>query len=249
VSSRFARDGLLHFPAALPPQCSQFLQAQMARLLASVPAPRPWHYAELHNPWSRAAAYIDSWGFLDLCQSPSLLEAVTTLLGPGLILFDSQLLPDPWSQTETVLTLHSDAHRFAVEPSAGLTALLGLDVGSPSSLSFEPFSGIMADQERPLLSVAIRPGDVVFIHRHLRYRVSVSGAASAPGAYAVRYFPATSHYLRDPTLQQHQELTERYPFINYARMPLWLVRGLDQAGNDFVTGFDTRAGYWTSVAW
>jgi hypothetical protein len=70
-----------------------------------------------------------------------------------------------------------------------------------------------------------------------------------PVVYAIRYFSAHSRYERDPTSAVHRVLMERYPLINYAQMPLWLVHGQDRAGNDFVTGFNVRAGFWTGAGW
>ena len=37
---------------------------------------------------------------------------------------------------------------------------------------------------------------------------------------------------------------EEQPLINYATRPLWLVRGEDRAGNDFVTGFAPPVPRW-----
>jgi ectoine hydroxylase-related dioxygenase (phytanoyl-CoA dioxygenase family) len=50
--------------------------------------------------------------------------------------------------------------------------------------------------------------------------------------YAVRYMPATSHFDRTipPTrLAQNQ-------VIDFSKRPIWLVRGKDQANNDFSVG-------------
>jgi hypothetical protein len=81
------------------------------------------------------------------------------------------------------------------------------------------------------------------------YSLHVASPSVLPNAYAARYFPASSRYVRDPATPAHRALTERYPLLNYARLPLWLVNGQDHAGNDFVTGFNARAGYWTDVPW
>ena len=104
----------------LPAQAVRFLQLESARLSRQIAIPRPWHFAELHNPWARAAACYDSWGFLDLCQSAPLLDAIAGLIGEDLILFDSQWLPDRWQPC--VPELESDAHRFPVDPPRGVTA-------------------------------------------------------------------------------------------------------------------------------
>jgi hypothetical protein len=249
-ASQFARQGYLRARAALAAPLRAFLHTQITRLCESVPRLRPWHCAELHNPWSRAASCVDSWGFLDLCRSPSLLEGVTTLLGADVILFDSELLPDTRIRSGNLPQPHSEAHRFAVTPLAGLTVLVALGDGAPAtSLHLAPASAAAAGPMGAAAVLPLAPGEIVFIDPRLPYRLEVRGGHGAPRAYAARYFPATCRYLRDPAAPEHRKLTERYPFVNYARLPLWLVHGRDRAGNDFVTGFDTRAGYWSSVPW
>jgi hypothetical protein len=234
--------------ARLPEHLLRFLEAERVRLCGQIAVPRPWHYAELHNPWSRAAATFDSWGFLDLCQSPSLIEKVATLIGPDIILFDSGWLPDRWQPVEAQTALESDAHRFPVDPPHGVTALIG--VGDTARVtvhvdyrsSHPHAAGAHAD-------APLGPGAVLLLGSQVPYRVRAAGDAGVPGVYAVRYFPASSCYDRDPTARAHRALTERYPLVNYAKFPLWLVHGQDRAGNDFVTGFNVRAGYWTSAEW
>ena len=214
--------------------------------------PRPWHYAELHNPWSHAGASYDSWGFLDLCQSAFLLETVASLMGPEIILFDSQWLPDPWQSSETGSALECDAHRFAVDARRGLTVLVCFGGKGETATYFDHRAA--ADPPAPAgsleqVSLLLEPGTVLAVDLQLLHRVRTRPEAAAPTVYAVRYFPATSRYNRDPSAPLHRNLTERYPLLNYARMPLWLVRGDDKAGNDFVTGFNSRAGYWSNAAW
>ena len=92
----FERAGVRRAAGPFPEHSLRFLQTECARLRGQIPVPRPWHYAELHNPWSRAGAAYDSWGFLDICQSSSLVETVAALIGTDIILFDSQWLPDRW---------------------------------------------------------------------------------------------------------------------------------------------------------
>jgi hypothetical protein len=197
--------------------------------------PRPWHYAELHNPWARAAALYDSWGFLELCQSRPLVDAIATLIGDDVILFDSQWLPERWPPPDAAAPLESDAHRFPVAPARGVTALI-----------------TFADPPAPLIRLAepcapfeLRRASVLLVDSQVSYQVQACRANGPPPVFAVRYFPASSRYLRDPTAPAQRALTERYPLFDYARMPLWLVRGDDRAQNDFVTGFNPRAGYWS----
>jgi ectoine hydroxylase-related dioxygenase (phytanoyl-CoA dioxygenase family) len=49
---------------------------------------------------------------------------------------------------------------------------------------------------------------------------------------AIRYMPATSHFDRTvPPMTSYGTSV-----IDFSRRPLWLVRGVDRAGNDFTAG-------------
>lgn len=228
-------------------QALQFLHHQWARLASQERTPRPWHYGELHNPWARAAALFDSWGFLELCQSAPLVDAIATLIGEDIILFDSQWLPERWPTTVPEADLEGDAHRFPVDPPRGVTALIAF-CDSPAA-RIQLASSARPAQANPhqCPSLELKRGSVLLVEADVPYRVRASDADGLPPVFAARYFPSSSRYLRDPTTPVHRALTERYPLFNYARTPLWLVRGEDRAQNDFVTGFNARAGYWTSA--
>jgi hypothetical protein len=227
----------------LPEATLEFLRQQAAKVPAAGDAVRPWHYWELHNPWSRAGMLYDSWGFLDLCQIPALLDPVAELIGPDIVLFDSGWLSNPWvtrgAGTETAdPELSSDARRFPVEPLGGATVLVAFADETHGGLSVD-----LGSMQAPLGS-----GVVCALEARVAYRVRGLDGAGLPSVYVARYFPGTARYLRDPALAVHRDLTERYPLINYARLPLWLVRGEDRAANDFITGFNVRAAYWGTAA-
>lgn len=229
----------------LPEGAVRFLKRERARLCGQIEVPRPWHYAELHNPWSGAAAFYDSWGFLDLCQSSPLVQAIARQIGEDVILFDSQWLPDRWH--DPGVACESDAHRFAVDPPSGVTALIALTDGSKLALQ-SAFAPMMRPFDRSV-TIELDAGDVLLVGHEAAYRLESSSRDAPPVIYAVRYFAASSRYLRDPASSMQRALTERYPLLNYARMPLWLVHGEDRAQNDFVTGFNARAGFWTNARW
>lgn len=243
--THFLQFGLIQSASACAQPLTNFLNAQSTRLQLSTA--RPWHYHELHNPWGPAASVFDSWGFLDLCQAPTLINEVTELLSPDVILYDTQWLPDPWETNAGGAELDADAHRCPVEPLTGLTVLLqfAAATGGESCIRYLECShrpdGIATERERPLAQ-----GDVLLIDARLRYRVHHS-TLDKPLTFAIRYFPATSRYIRAADTAVHRALTERYPLLNYARLPLWVVHGNDRANNDFVTGFRTRAGFWTQA--
>ncbi|MBO9711677.1 hypothetical protein [Sphingomonas sp.] len=89
----------------------------IARALEKRPR-REWLVAA-HHPWGPAAAYVDAWALLDLCHAPAILDAVAALIGPDLILWDSELLLDGGPEDDPAL--------WPVEPLAGALALVRLD--------------------------------------------------------------------------------------------------------------------------
>jgi hypothetical protein len=246
----FQRTGLWRAEAPLPEDPLRFLQAESARLFGQIDVPRPWHYAELHNPWSRAAAAYDSWGFLDICQSSTLIEMITRVIGTDIVLFDSQWFPNHWESVDAEPALESDAHRFPVDPLHGLTALICFADTQPGAIRFDYRSSHQrTNYSRTGAPPNLKRGDVVLVDCGLPYHVLSARESNLPTVYAIRYFSASSRYIRDPSARMHRALTERYPLFNYARMPLWLVNGQDRGGNDFVTGFNVRAGFWTNAGW
>lgn len=213
-----------------------FLQEQREKLRHYPQRARPWLYHELHNPWSPAASVYDSWQFLELCQAPFLITQLKALLGQHIILYDSQWLESPWSSKEDKLQ-KSEAHRFPVEPLAGVTAFVYFDDAANERTYIEYQESCQTG------SAEMHAGSVIIIGSEVRYTIHSNGAKT-PSIYVIRYFPASSLYSRHPASPAQALLTLRYPLLNYSRLPLWLVCGEDQADNDFVTGFETRSGFW-----
>jgi hypothetical protein len=206
----------LTLPPSLP-RWREFLDGQLRKVL-SRGALRPWDLWELHNPWSRAAPHVESWGFLDICESQELAGCVVDRIGPDVILFDSLIVPNPALPAGSVRECEG-ALFYPVEPMGGVAVRIPFGEGSAGR-------GVVLEDP------ACRGGPDL-------------AASTGAHEYVVRYFPATSRYVRDPLHPKQQRLAESLPWINYCTMPLWLVAGQDRAGNDFATGFNPRPGRWT----
>ena len=216
-----------------------FLREQLGVIYQTGQKLRPWLLWELHNPWSRSALRADSWKFLDLCQSAELLQLITPFIGENIILFDSQFSPDLYDTGKSEISWKNDRLRFPVNP------LYGLVVRIPfSDLINENLRFIYKADQSGEQVIDVKSDQLICHNVNLTYRIQGIENLKQPIEYVIRYFPATSRYLRDPATKMHRELTERYPLLNYAQMPLWLVQGEDRAGNDFVTGFRPKAGRW-----
>lgn len=219
-----------------------FLDRQLSAFPGGADKPRPWQFNSLHNPWSPAAAIYDSWGFLDICQARTALDVVIPLLGPDIILFDSQLWPNPWGEP-----IRADA--FPIAPpvdgkTAGASLLFVVAGSDPNAarLEFTPMPGKPMPEPIPLPQ-----GRLIAIPNNLPFEVKMDAAGAPPRLFAARYFAASAQYIRNPAAPVHRCLTERYPLMNFAKMPLWLVCGEDRADNDFVTGFSSTAAHWSKA--
>jgi hypothetical protein len=170
----------------------------------------------MHNPWGHAALLADAWTFLDVCEEQSILESVSRLIGPDVVLWDSELHLQAGSYVSFV---HEgrEGRYWPATPLAGAVALVTPDQPHAAvhcidltSIGPDQLAGL--EHERPL--------------------------------YVIRYMPASSRFERNARMAANWIAMEEQPLLNYTTRPLWLVRGQDRAGNDFVTGFSPPVPRW-----
>lgn len=165
----------------------------------------------VHNPFGHHACVAQAWSFLDIAESRQLLDGVEDVMGPDIILWDSELYP-------CRLSLPSDeAMCWPVDPLAGTIVLVSLERA-----------------EFGLIDIAKLPEALTDF--------DMGGAT-----LAMRYMPATSHFNRDQSFPANRHVTEVRPLVNYAKRPIWLVRGEDRANNDLAAGFMVPASRWTGA--
>lgn len=183
------------------------------------PPPRSERLSGIHNPWGHATGLADAWSFLDLCEHPAILEWVERLIGPDIVLWDSELYPQGDRYRQFVAD-GREGRYWPVQPLAGALVLVALGDAAPPVVCV-PLSSISSELLSPL-------------------------EPQAP-LYVIRYMPAASRFVRDPRLPANRIAMEERPLVNYASRPLWLVRGNDRAGNDFVTGFSPAVPRWANA--
>ena len=140
IVRQFKSQGLVSLPLKLMDQYLPFLSKQASLLLDHSLKLRPWYFWELHNPWSRTAMLLDSWVFLDICQSNLLVDAISPITGEDVILYDSQFSPDLESFNNMGEWL-VDADRCPVEPLEGLCVRIPIPFNGPGELAFEYLAG------------------------------------------------------------------------------------------------------------
>ncbi len=194
------------------------LQGIVSDLVGRRPRPRPERLSGMHNPWGHAAVLADAWRFLDVCEDANILDSVEALIGPDIVLWDSELHLDAASYLRFVADKREGRY-WPASPLRGAVALVAPE---------EARSPIIVDV------VALSPAVVSTFD------------ATAP-LYVIRYMAAASHFDRDPRAPTNWVAMEEQPLINYATRPLWLLRGEDRAGNDFVTGFSPSVPRWAAI--
>lgn len=245
----YKENGITTVPLACIERFVPFLQEQALSTYSAHKTIRPWHLCELHNPWGPAASIFDSWKFLELCESAELLEPLIALLGQNIILYDSHFSLSSNTEENADNSLIRDYARCPVEPPKGIVVRIFFLEKPDNNLSFSyiPGSHDNTRLQGNISNIYIKSGLIIFHDINLLYHVNSFESSVRPVEYVIRFFPATSYYLRDPSLAPHRLLTLQYPLINYAKMPLWLVHGEDKADNDFVTGFQRKAGRWVNA--
>lgn len=237
---RLKQNGIEIWPIELVAGYTSFLSKQLELILSPSDKIRPWHFWELHNPWSRSSLKVDSWKFLDLCKSPKLVEKLRKDLGEDIILFESKIVPDVLDRLDPKQSLKCDKSFYPVTPIEGLAIRIPIQCNNEEYNQF-----IYKDLHSGATESIKLSMDNIIVHSpYLPYYISNSRDPSGSYEYVVRYFPATSQFIRDPGHPPHPYLTEQYPLLNYAKLPLWLISGEDRAKNDFVTGFSNKPGRW-----
>lgn len=174
----------------------------------------------IHNPWGHAIGLTDPWVFLGLCESQGVVDAAREILGPGIILWDSELFAETSSYAD-FLREGREGRYWPVTPLAGAVVLLPVGQADP----------------RPLAIGLNEIGTNV-----------LEMLDSSEPIYVIRLMPGTSHFDRDPQHPAHRACMEEQVLINYANRPLWLLSGVDRARNDLVTGFAAAVPTWASGA-
>lgn len=203
--------------ATVPGIVLEPVRAAAATVAKQTPPIRQERLSGIHNPWGSAGAFTDPWAFLDLCEHAVVVDAITLVVGPDVILWDSELYlrTDDYA---AFVKAGREGRYWPLELLAGAVALVPL---------LPPATAYISDVRQ----------------------ISTDALAQLPSGaplYVIRYMSAAQRFSRDAKLPANHLGMEEQPLVNYTKRPLWLVRGEDRAGNDFVTGFSANVPHWAS---
>ena len=193
--------------------------------------------------------------FLDLARDPEIVELVSGVLGEDVILWGCHVFCKPAVEGYET-PWHQDGHYWPIRPLATCTAWVALEPSTvengclrviPRSHAerrlhdhlHEDRTDLTLNQrlahvdEAAAVDIELQPGEMSLHDVYMIHGARANTSGKRRTGAALRYMPSTSVFERD---LRPVDGKSGVP-VNFARRPLWLVKGVDRAGrNDFKIG-------------
>ena len=178
-----------------------------------------FHHWDVHNPWSVSAQYFDAWTVLEVCENPELVAQIMGILGPDINLIGSELITQDtyWLPQSRGIRIADEARYLPVDPDRAVACRIpihGLDAYGTGRIHQLSADWIFPDTNRDWACLAVYYAD--------------SGVL----------------FDRSNTHPANICCNLERPLANSAAMPIWLVSGHDQSGNNYATGFNRPRAEW-----
>ena len=233
------------------------LREALDRVIRDNPTTRPEQLVSVHIAGKASEGVRGDEAFLELARDPGLVQMVSQVIGPDVILWGCQSFCKPPGDGMEV-PWHQDGHYWPIRPLATCTVWVAIDdslvengclrVIPRSHQPLRLIPHLKDDRTDVVLNQRIADGEFdpatsvdVELHTgqmsmHDVYMIHGSNANRSPrrrAGLAIRYMPGSSHFDR--------ELIEPGDGVGYtvdfSTRPLWLLRGEDKTGrNDFQIG-------------
>jgi chlorinating enzyme len=241
----------------LPPDQVARLQQALAELLANNPGVRPEKLVSAHIAGDNGEGVRGVAAFLDLARDAQIIELVSAVLGPDIILWGCHVFCKPAGEGfET--PWHQDGHYWPIRPLATCTVWVAIEPSTRANGCLRVIPGshqgavlhehlhedrndLTLNQrlaegtfdEAKAVDIELQPGQMSLHDVHLIHGAAANTSAQRRTGVALRFMPATSHFDRSLRPVAGQSGVP----VNFAQRPLWLVRGVDRCGlNDFEVG-------------
>jgi Phytanoyl-CoA dioxygenase (PhyH) len=251
----YRKNGYVTPQYRLPTGALADLRATVEALIDSNADVRPEQLVGAHIKNSKDTGVRGRGELLDFAQHPDLLDIAEQIIGPDLILWGSQVFSKP-ARDGMAIPWHQDGQYWPMRPLSTVTVWIAVDPATTENgcLRVIPGTheqGLMphetndsdglalnqgvakgAFDEREAVDIKLEAGQISLHHAMLVHGSNANHSAKRRCGYAIRYMPATSHF--DRTLPPTRIANNQA--IDFSQRPLWLVRGMDRANNDFSIG-------------
>lgn len=255
--ARYTADGWVKPAWRLPAGRTAAMREALDELIRRNPGVRPEKLVSAHIEGDNGEGVRGSAAFLDLARDPEIVELVSGVLGPDIILWGCHVFcKPPVEGYET--PWHQDGHYWPIRPLATCTVWVALEDSKvdngclrvvPGSHRFRVLHDHLHEDRTDLTlqqrlapgtfdesdaaDVELEAGEMSLHDVYMIHGARPNTSARRRTGVALRYMPSTS--LFDRSLRP-VDGKSGVP-VNFARRPLWLVSGVDRhGGNDFVTG-------------
>lgn len=260
--ARYRQDGYLIPSYALSPQWVSRMQGALNTLIARNPGVRPEKLVSAHIEGQNNEGVVGCQDFLDLAMHPDIVDLVSQVLGPDLILWGCHVFCKPAHEGfET--PWHQDGHYWPIRPLATCTVWVAIEPSTRANGCLRVIPGSHRGQQlhehlhedrtdlvlnqrmaagtfddAQAVDLELQPGQMSMHDVYMIHGAAANTSGMRRTGVALRYMPGTSHF--DRSLRP-VDGKSGVP-VSFATRPLWLLRGQDQTGkNDFVTGHRRKA--------
>ena len=252
---QYREEGYLIPDSYLPKSRLTELMAAVDRVLMANPEVRPEKLVSVHiNGLNQEGVHGDE-AFMELAKDPIIVDCVEQLIGPDIILWGCQLFCKPGSDGMEV-PMHQDGAYWPIRPLATCTVWVALDHVTeengcmrvvPRSHRYQSLTHQKESREDLVLnqrvsdrridpentvSLKLAPGQFSMHDVHLVHGSHPNRSGKRRAGLAIRYMPSTSMFNRDLI----DTGTGSGYLVNFAKRPLWLIRGENKAGSDLKIG-------------
>ena len=257
--AHYRREGWVVPRFRLPPARVAAMVEALETLLRQNPGVRPEKLVSAHiegdATGDNGEGVRGSRAFLDLARDPQIVELVSGVLGEDVILWGCHVFCKPAVEGYET-PWHQDGHYWPIRPLATCTAWVALEPSTvengclrviPRSHAerrlhdhlHEDRTDLTLNQrmayvdETAALDIELQPGEMSLHDVYMIHGARANTSGKRRTGAALRYMPSTSVFERD---LRPVDGKSGVP-VNFARRPLWLVKGRDRSGrNDFNIG-------------
>lgn len=257
--ARYRTDGQVTPRWRLPTAKLLRMQDALDRLIEVRAGQRPDFISLPHVPWEGPGGFELAREFFDFVTDPELLDLVSAVIGPDIVLWASSVFCKP-AGVGLEVPWHQDGQYWPIHPRATVTVWIALDEVTtengcmrviPGSHRMGEFSHEVSDREDLVLNnvlndprldlsraydVVLEAGQLSLHDVNLVHGSQPNRSTRRRAGFAIRYMPSTSHYDRKLKMGSASNTAP----VEFAERPIWLVRGVDRCGrNDFDIGHTT----------
>ncbi len=236
------------------------LRDALDELIRRNPGVRPEKLVSAHVAGDNGEGVHGVADFLALARDPEIIELVADVIGQDIILWGCHVFCKPAGEGfET--PWHQDGHYWPMRPLATCTAWVALEPSTVANGCLRVIPGSHAARqlhehlhedrsdltlnqrlaagsfdEARAVDIELQPGQLSLHDVYMIHGAQANRSAQRRTGVALRYMPASSLFDRQLRPLDGQSGVP----VDFARRPLWLVRGVDRhGGNDFDTGHRT----------